>query len=289
VTRVAVAQIHCDAADDKGRLAVTVDAVESAASKGAELVVLPELAACGYRLNARHLALHAEAAAGDGPVLSAWRDAARRRGIAVVGGFAEATGTAIANAVAVIGPEGAMIGTYRKLHLFDAEQAVFAPGDTGLPLFDVSGVSVGVLVCYDLRFPEAARILALSGADVIAVPTAWVAGFDALIPEGPRTPHVDGVIVQANLDQVHVLVADQVGEQDGVAFLGRSLVVDPFGEVLQGPLSATEEAVVAVNLDLGANDRARHRGPGISPRENRRTDVYGELLGYRVHDTQGAR
>jgi N-carbamoylputrescine amidase len=287
--RVAVAQLRCDAEDDDGRLAATVAAIESAASQGAELVVLPELAACGYRLNARNLALHAERAGGDGPVLSAWRDVARRRGIAVVGGFAEATGTAIANAVAVIGPDGSMIGSYRKLHLFEGEHAVFAPGDTGLPVFDVVGARVGVLVCYDLRFPEAARILALSGADVIAVPTAWVAGFDATIPDGPRTPHVDGVIVQANLDQVYVLVADQVGEQDGAAFLGRSLVVDPFGEVIHGPLSAAEEAVVSVELDLAANDRARYRGPGISPRENRRTDVYGELLGYHVSDAEGAR
>jgi predicted amidohydrolase len=278
--RIAVAQIRCDAALDGARRDATVAAIESAARAGAELVVLPELAACGYRLSADHLALRAETAVGDGPVLSAWRDTARHRGIGVVGGFAEKTGAAIANAVAVIGREGEMLGTYRKLHLFDTEHNVFAPGDTGLPVFELGGVRIGVLVCYDLRFVEAARILALSGAALIAVPTAWIAGFDTAPPRGPRIPHVDGVIVQANLNQVHFAVADQVGRQDGLTFLGRSLVIDPFGKVLHGPLSAREEAVVSVDIDLAANERAQHRGPGISPRENRRTDVYDTLLGY---------
>ena len=278
--RVGITQIRCDAADDSARLDATVAAIDAAATSGAELVVLPELAACGYRLVARHLALRAEPGDGTGPVLSAWRAAARRLGVAVIGGFAEATGAAIANAAVVIGPDGAVVGTYRKLHLFGTEHAVFAPGDGGLPVFDLLGARVGVLVCYDLRFPEAARILALQGAELVAVPTAWTGGFDAALPEGPRIPHVDGVIVQANLNQVHVAVAGQVGEQDGTIFLGRSLVVDPFGEVLEGPLSPTEEAVVTVDVELDTGLRAQHRGPGISPRENRRTDVYGDLLGY---------
>jgi N-carbamoylputrescine amidase len=278
--RVAVAQIRCDADDDAGRLDATVGAIEAAAGDGADLVVLPELAACGYRVTAHHLARRAESGAGSGPVLSAWRDAARRSDVAVVGGYAEATGSAIANAVAVIDPRGDVVGSYRKLHLFGTEHSVFAPGDHGLPVFEVAGARIGVLVCYDLRFPEAARILALQGAEVLAVPTAWIAGFDVAPPEGPRTPHVDGVIVQANLNQVHVAVADQVGDHDGSTFLGRSLVVDPFGQLLEGPLSPRDEAVVTVEVDLGSVERAQHRGPGISPRENRRTDVYGALLGY---------
>jgi N-carbamoylputrescine amidase len=278
--RVAVAQIRCDAADDAGRVGATVAAIGTAAADGADLVVLPELAACGYRLNARHLGLRAEPGDGSGLVLSAWRDAARRWGITVVGGFAESTGAAIANAAVLIGPAGDVIGTYRKLHLFGPEHGLFTPGDRGLPIFEVGDARVGVLVCYDLRFPEAARIVALQGAQVIAVPTAWVEGFDVALPEGPRIPHVDGVIVQANLNQVHVAAADQVGEQDGFVFLGRSLVVDSFGQVLLGPLPSCDEAVVTVDVDLDAVERAQHRGPGISPRENRRTDVYGALLGY---------
>lgn len=278
--RVAVAQIRCDADDDAGRLRATVEAIERGAADGADLVVLPELAACGYRLSARHLGLRAEPGDGSGFVLSAWRGAARRSGIAVVGGFAESTGSAIANAAVVIDPTGDVIGTYRKLHLFGPEHDVFAPGDRGLPVFEVAGARLAVLVCYDLRFPEAARIVALQGAQIIAMPTAWIRGFDAALPDGPRIPHVDGVIVQANLNQVHVAAAGQVGEQDGSVFLGRSLVVDCFGQMLLDPLSPCGEAVVTVDVDLDAPERAQHRGPGISPRENRRTDVYGALLGY---------
>lgn len=279
--RVAVAQLRCDAADDAARLDATLAAIATAAEQGADLVVLPELAACGYRLDARHLALRAEPADASGPVLSAWADAARRRGVAVIGGFAEATDGGIANAAAVIGADGNVVGTYRKLHLFGPEHALFRPGDLGLPVFEVGATRVGVLVCYDLRFPEAARILALQGAQLIAVPTAWVAGFDAPPGDELRIPHVDGVVVQANLDQVHIAVADQIGVQDDIEFLGRSLVVDPFGCLLAGPLPPARERLAVVDVDPAAVQRAQERGPGISPRANRRTDVYDTLLGYR--------
>jgi predicted amidohydrolase len=128
------------------------------------------------------------------------------------------------------------------------------------------------------------RILALRGAELIAVPTAWVAGFDRVVPEHGRIAQVDGAIVQANLNQVYVACADQVGTSGRTAFLGRSVAVGPYGDILAGPLSPTDEDLTTITVDAVEVERARHRGPGIDPLENRRTDVYDAYLGYSVAD-----
>jgi predicted amidohydrolase len=173
-----------------------------------------------------------------------------------------------------------VLATYRKLHLFGTEHQVFEPGDHGLPIVEIHGARVGIGVCYDLRFPEVLRILAVRGAELVVVPTAWVAGFDRKPPAGGSIGQVDGALVQSNLNQLFIACADQVGAVGDVAFLGRSVVTDPYGNALVGPLSADDEDLVVVTLDLDEVDRARHRGPGIDPMQNRRTDVYASLLGY---------
>lgn len=281
---VAVAQVICSADDLSQRLATTSSAIETAGGVGADLVVLPELAASGYRLRADHLGEVAEPADGSGPVLSAWCDAAKRYSIAVIGGFAENVDDGIANSAIVIDAGGEILGVYRKLHLFGAEHELLVPGDTRLPIFDVAGLRVGVLICYDLRFPEALRILALAGADLVAVPTAWVPGFDRTAPTELRIGQVDGVIVQANLSQVYVACADQVGAEADLKFLGRSLVVDPFGQVIAGPMSEDTPGMLTATVSPSEIEGARHRGAGIDPRSNRRIDVYADLLGYVAAD-----
>jgi N-carbamoylputrescine amidase len=125
------------------------------------------------------------------------------------------------------------------------------------------------------------RILALQGADVVAVPTAWVNGFDVAGPEpGENIGQVDGALVQAKVNAVFVVCADQVGTTPPYTFLGRSVCVDPFGRALLGPLDARDPATLVVELDLDEVGAARDRGPGMSPLTDRRSDVYGELLGY---------
>jgi predicted amidohydrolase len=122
-----------------------------------------------------------------------------------------------------------------------------------------------------------ARILALRGAQLICAPAAWVEGFD-------RTPsavpgQVQGVVVQANLDQVFFACASQVGRSDDLTFLGSSVVVDPFGDVVLGPLSSREPSVASVDIDLADARSAQHRSERITPRADRRTDVYGLSYG----------
>jgi len=278
---IGLVQLECAPLDVAENAVRTAAALRSAAGQGASLVVLPELAATGYVLEPAELAARAESTDSPGPVLGTWAREARALAITVVGGFVERAGDRLYNSVAVFGPDGDLAGVYRKLHLFGREREVFAPGDLGLPVVEVGGLRLGALVCYDLRFPETVRILALRDADVIAVPTAWVAGFDAAVPEGPRIGQVDAALVHGNLNSVFLACADQVGAAGGFTFLGRSLLVDPYGRAVVGPLDPKEPAVVVVSIDLADARAARHRGPGISPLEDRRTDVYGDLLGYR--------
>jgi predicted amidohydrolase len=280
---VGLAQLECVPLDVAENTARTTAALRSAAAAGADLVVLPELVATGYVLDREALWARAESTADPGPVLSVWAAEARTLGITVVGGFAERDGDRLFNAVAVVRPDGTIAGTYRKLHLFGRERDVFAPGDRGLPVFEVGGIRLGVVVCYDLRFPEAVRIHALRDVDVVAVPTCWVSGFDVSAPVSPTASigQVDGALVQGNLNSVFLACADQVGAAEPFTFLGRSVLVDPYGRPVVGPLDAVVPDVQVAVIDTDTVRAARHRGPGISPLKDRRTDVYGDLLGYR--------
>lgn len=274
--RIALAQLRLDPHDDQARLAELVSAVADAAGRGADIVVLPELASSGYVLEREHLRDRAEPSDASGPVLRSWAEAARDHRTWVVGGYAEHCEGRLYNSAVVIDPDGILRLNYRKLHLFGVEHEVFHPGDQGLPVLDLGSITLGVLICYDLRFPEAPRMLALQGADLIAVPTAWVRGFDRA-DRDPSRPigQIEAAIVHANLNQVVVACADQVGSTHAHEFLGRSILIDPYGDPILGPLSADEPGIAVADVDPTAPVRARERGPGISPRANRRPDVYG--------------
>jgi predicted amidohydrolase/alkylhydroperoxidase/carboxymuconolactone decarboxylase family protein YurZ len=281
--RLAVAQLDAEPLAPAANAARGARAIDDAAAQGADLVVLPELMSSGYVLDRSKLERVAEQVRAPGEALGAWCDAARRGGATVVAGFAERGDDGLLyDSAAVIDRAGAIAGVYRKLHLFDREHQVFAPGDRGLPVFAVDGLRLGVLVCYDLRFPEAMRLLALQGAQLVAVPAAWVARFDPAAPApGEPIGQVAAAIVQANLNQVFVAAADRVGADDGTELLGSSVVASPYGERLAGPLDGVTEQVAVVDVELDDHRTAQDRGGQVRPRDDRRADVYGELLGYR--------
>ena len=277
---VGIAQMVASVLDPKANAKATSAAIDAAADLGASVVIMPELITTGYLTDREALLPIAERVDGTGPCLRAWRAKAKERKVTVVGGFAERAGDRLFNSAVTIDSAGEISSLYRKLHLFGRERECFDRGDLGLPVVTVDGIRIGVLVCYDLRFPEAMRILALQGAELIAVPTAWVSGFDRNVPAQGRIAQVDGAIVQANLNQVYVACADQVGGAAVGGFLGRSVAITPFGDLCVSPLSPVEEDLAIFDMDTDEVYRARHRGLGIDPFENRRTDVYGELLGY---------
>ncbi|HUV65627.1 MAG TPA: nitrilase-related carbon-nitrogen hydrolase, partial [Sedimentisphaerales bacterium] len=140
---------------------------------GAELVVLPELCSTGYNFASREQALKLAESYGESRFLAFLAQKCKERNFHVVAGFNEQDGAKLYNSAALIGPGGAL-GSYRKMHLFWNEKDIFEPGDLGLPVFDVGGAKVGVLICFDWQFPEVWRILALRGAEIVCHPSNLV-------------------------------------------------------------------------------------------------------------------
>lgn len=275
--RLAVCQTSGSAPDAGTARARTVQTASTAFEQGARVVLLPELSVPGYGTDAALIRAAAEGL--DGPTVSAWTELAGRWDGYVVGGLCERDGDRIYNTAVVVSGDGVMM-RYRKLHLFGQEAAVFSPGDLGLPVLQTPVGRIGLCVCYDLRFVEVVRILALRGAELVLVPTAWVPGFDAGLWEDQAVaPQTHAAIVQANLNQVYIACASAAGACGDTQLLGSSLVVDPVGQVICGPLPVASDATAHVEIDLEAVSRAQERGAMITPRLDRRTDVYALTIG----------
>lgn len=278
---IGLAQIEPVLGDLVGNRVRSVEAIERAASQGAGLIVLPELCNSGYNFaSSEEVAVGAEPV--PGPTSDAWVDAARRTGAYIAGGICEREDDRYYNSVVMVGSDG-LIGIYRKLHLFDREHLYFVPGNRGLPVFDLPFGRVGIMVCYDLRFVETTRILCTQGADLIAVPTNWVPTFNQHIDSWDTEGHCpQGRIAAAlaGLNQVYIAAADRVGTERGLRFLGASLLVGPFGNILLGPLSKDEPSIAVCELTPTDARDARTRGERLRPYDERRIDVYSEHLGY---------
>ncbi len=269
---IGIAQITARGDPDANRR-LTLDAAGALFDRGAELVVLPELIVPGYRLEADFLSAGAEPL--DGPTTRAWRGLAAAAGGYVAGGVCERDGDALFNTAVLLSGDGVLLH-YRKLHRFAAEKQIFTPGDRGLPVVDTPLGRIGLCICYDLRFVEIARILALQGAELICVPTAWLPGFDRQSWDSDGyAPQARGALLQANLDQVYIACASQAGEAHGMGFLGSSLVCDPYGAACLGPFGKESDEMGVTSVDLDDVSRAHDRGALINPTEDRRSDVYG--------------
>ena len=149
-------------------------------------------------------------------------------------GIAERDGGRLYNSALVAGPQG-YLGTYRKLHLWGDENLYFEPGDLGLPVFHTEFGRLGVAICYDGWFPEVYRLLAMRGADIVAVPTNWVP-MPGQTPDGPAMAHALA-IAGAHSNGLTVACADRVGIERGQPFVGRSLIVGAQGWTVAGPAS----------------------------------------------------
>lgn len=216
----------------------TAAALELMASVKADLFVLPELFATGY-----HFADAAEAAGMaepvDGPTFRALARHARTTGSFICYGFAEAS-DALYNSAALIGP-GGLVGLYRKTHLFSRETVIFTPGNLGFPVFDLPFGRVGIMVCFDWIYPEAARSLALQGAAVILHPSNLVTPY---CPDAMITPCLENRIFAVTADRT----GTDVRPHGSLTFIGRSQIVTPKGEVLRR-LGETETGVAVADID----------------------------------------
>lgn len=256
-----VGLVQMAAGEDKAANLVTfVDAVAQLADAGADLIVAPEAAMHGF--GAPDLPLAPVAEPIDGPFVTGLQAAASRRGVTVVAGMfepVEGDATRAYNTVVAVGPDGALLGRYRKQHLFDAlgwmESKRLEPGTPQERLvFPCGEFTVGVLTCYDLRFPELARALTDDGATMLAVPSAWVAG---PLKEDQWTTLVRSRAIE---NVLYVAAADQPSP----TYAGRAMVVDPFGVVLAslGEASGTTTS----DVELARVESCRAKMPSLSHR-----------------------
>jgi len=269
---VRAAAVQLNSNGDKARnLAVAERLVREAAAGGAELVALPE--------KWNHLAAGEEMAAAaetlDGPSLGAARSWARELGVHLLAGSVAERGAdpgeeKAFNTSVLIGPDGADLAVYRKIHMFDVEAGgvVYRESDHEQPGEEivsapVDGVELGLSVCYDLRFPELYRILAVRGARLLAVPAAFTAATGG--------DHWTVLLrARAIENQAFVVAPNQFGEAPPhYSSYGRSAIVDPWGVTLA--VAADEECFVSADLDLAAQERIRAKLPSLA---NRRPQAY---------------
>jgi len=266
---ISVAQLAWQEPGD-GQHERTAAIAAEALRTGSDVVVLPELAIPGYTTERAVLERFAEPL--DGPATRAWRQVAAATDGYIIGGFCERADGKLYNTAVAVGAQGVILH-YRKAHLFAHEKDVLAPGNLGFPVAETRLGILGVCVCYDLRFVEVARLLALQEAEFVCVPAAWIGGYDRRQPDGGAWPdQVTGLLVQANLNQIFVAAASFAGS--GGRFLGSSVIADPYGRPLTGPLTRDQEEVATARADLQAAVAAQHRSQLIHPREDRRTDIY---------------
>jgi predicted amidohydrolase len=264
VTVVAVCQLALRVGEPAANLSAVTSAIRSAAADGADIVVVPELSDSGYvfadRAEAAGLA-HSEATS---PALNAWRELASELRITVVGGWCERGADGLLyNSAAIVGPAG-VLAAYRKAHLWDDEKHVFTPGDEPPAVVDTPAGRIGVCICYDLEFPEWARLAALAGADLLAAPVNWPR-LDR--PPGERPNEVVKAQADAAVNGIWIAVADRCGTERGVEWTGGSLIIDPGGYPVIGPVLADRPTTLLAEVDL---TRARDK------RINENNDLMGD-------------
>jgi len=256
-----------------------VELVQKAAAQGASLVVLPELCNSGYVFESRDEAFALAEEIPHGATCKAWIDVARRQGLHLVAGISEREGQALYNAAVVIGPSG-YVGTFRKVHLWGAENLFFEPGNLGFPVFKTPLGRIGTFICYDGWFPESYRLCALQGADIVCIPTNWVP-----IPgQNERREAMANILCMAaaHANSIFVAAADRVGVERGQPFIGQSVIVSYTGWPIGGPASPDREEIIYAEANLADARRKRNWNEYNQVLRDRRTDVYDEMLGTKL-------
>lgn len=295
---VTVGIIQDSASDDlAANLSKAVGRIHEAASRGARIICLQELFNAPYFCKSLHMERFDIAEAIDGPVVTTLRSVAKELEVVLVIPFYEREAPGLyRNSAAVVDADGELLGVYRKMHiphdpLFE-EKYYFAPGDAGEDLRNdrhpgIGGfrvwrtryADIGVLICWDQWYPEAARITSLLGAQILFYPTAigWhpseKAGFGAAQVEAWRTAQRAHAIANG----VFVAAPNRCGFEpeagtDGIEFFGKSFICDPFGRYLVE--GGTEPEVLIADCDLGLIEETRRNWPFL---RDRRVDVYAPI------------
>jgi predicted amidohydrolase len=234
---------------------------QEAKAQGAELLILPEMFLTGYNIGPEAAKAQAVTAEGLAPAC----EIAKTRKIALVFGYPEKVGEDVANSAVLIGPDGGILLNYRKSHLFgDLDRAMFKSVGTEFPVAELNGLRIGLLICYDIEFPEPARRLALAGADVILIPTAQMQPYEQV------ARHV--LPARAYENQVYTAYANHSGDDDGLSYVGLSSICGPNGAVLA--MAGLGEEMLFAELDTAHLAAVRAADPFF---KDRKPELYGAL------------
>ena len=274
---VAALQLPLGSSDEQENIRAVSALVEQAAAGGAQVILPPELFSGPYFCKVEDEALFALARpTAEHPSVQAMQALAGKLKVAIPTSFFERDGQHYYNTLAMIGPDGAIMGTYRKSHIPDGpgyeEKYYFRPGNDGFKVWDLFGHKVGVGICWDQWFPEAARVMALMGAEVLLYPTA--------IGSEPYDADLDtsrmwrrAMIGHAVSNCMPVIAANRIGTEDGQHFYGHSFISDEWGDFL-AEYGAEETGVLSAKLDLSR--AARHRA-GMGFFRDRRPQLYTRI------------
>jgi len=278
---------HAMGPDPYDNRQASIDGIERAAAAGARLVILPELHASEYFCKYQDPGLFDLAEPLDGPTRRQLSEAARQFGVVVIGSIFERRAPGLAhNTALVIEADGELAGIYRKMHIPDDpgynEKFYFTPGDQGFVPIDTMLGRLGVLVCWDQWFPEAARMMALAGAQILIYPTAI--GFAPEDDEDEQRRQLDA---WRTIQRSHAIAnglpvvacnrvgfeADRSGAGRDAQFWGHSLIIGPQGEIIDE--AGLDAEVLVAELDLDRSDQVRRIWPFL---RDRRIDAYQDLL-----------
>jgi predicted amidohydrolase len=248
-----------------GDIAGNVDKIiEAVGNLKFDILVLPELFATGYQFKDRHEACSMADMAGTGYTFDKLRELSGRKNALIVYGFPEKKGDKLYNSAIAVMPDDSHF-VYQKTHLFDTEKNIFDPGETGFFVFSFKRARIGMMICFDWRFPESARKLALLGTQIICHPSNLV------LPHCP-----DAMITRALENNLFTITSDRIGEENRIEptlkFIGRSRIIAPNGRIL-GQLGEDEESFLAVDINPELADNKK-----VTPQndlfEDRRPDLY---------------
>jgi len=282
--KIGVIQMAC-LANSEENLNRAVSKVEEAANKGAQIICLPELFKAQYFCQQEDASLFDLAESVPGPLTDTFSKVANVHGVTIlVSVFERRTAGVYHNSIAVIDERGEMVGLYRKMHIPDDpayyEKFYFTPGDRGFQAIKTAHATVGPLICWDQWYPEAARMTALQGAEILFYPTAigWHPTEKSEEGQAQREAWMTIQRSHAIANGVFVVAVNRVGHEapaggDGLEFWGSSFVCDPFGVVL-AQASVDQEETLVVDIDLKRIEEVRRNWPFL---RDRRIDAYEGL------------
>jgi N-carbamoylputrescine amidase len=285
--KIGIIQQHntADREDNKARLA---EKITKLAHEGAELIVLQELHNGLYFCQTEEVENFDQAEPIPGPSTAFYGELAKQLGVVIVTSLFEKRTTGLYhNTAVVIEKDGSIAGKYRKMHIPDDpayyEKFYFAPGDLGFHPIDTSVGRLGVLVCWDQWYPEAARLMALQGAEILIYPTAigYAANDDEAEQQRQREAWTTVMRGHAVANGLPVIAVNRVGfeedpsqQTDGIQFWGSSFVAGPQGELIYRASDNEEESII-VEIDMEHNELVRRWWPFL---RDRRIDAYNDIL-----------